>query len=127
VRHGAKEERAGDSDELHQQDGSDQGALPDTDLGTIRCRHLDDGLNAIVVNEECQQQEKCIPIASKLAKRLGQPDKGNLDWVFVLALVGFEECRRLRNPPEQRQGEDDPPYRHREECQANGKRRLTFG
>ena len=47
-----KRNEKGIAHELHEQDRRDQGALADADLGAVRGGHLDDGLDAVVVDQE---------------------------------------------------------------------------
>ena len=104
-----EQERAGDPDELHQQDRADEGALPDAELGAVRGRHLDDGLDAVVVDQEREQHEERLPVAAELAERLAQPHERHPHRALPEALVRFEPPGRLGDAPEQRDGEQHPP------------------
>ena len=73
----AEEEGAGDAHELHQQDRADERALADADLGAVGRRHLDDGLDAVVVDQERQQHQERLAVAAELAKRLAQAHEGD--------------------------------------------------
>src|SRR5690606_30764714 len=57
-RQAPEQKSTGDPDELHDQNRADQGILSDPDIDAIRGRHLDDGLNAIIIDQKSEEHEE---------------------------------------------------------------------
>ena len=61
-----EQEGEGDADELHQQNGADEDALLDAELGAVDGRHATDGADAVVVDQEGHQQQERLRVSAQV-------------------------------------------------------------
>ena len=69
----SEQERERHADELRDEQRRDHRVLVDADLAAEGRRHPDDGLDAVVVEEERDQQQERLPVAPQLVERFDQP------------------------------------------------------
>ena len=66
LRQPAEEVGKRDTDKLHQGDRRDHGGARDADFLPVNGGHPDDGADAIVVDQERQQQQEGLPVSAEL-------------------------------------------------------------
>src|SRR5688572_16260991 len=108
IREAAEEKGAWDTDELHDQDCCDEILSADSDFCPVGCGHLDDGLNAVVVQQKRSEHQQSLSIMAQLTKRVSELNDRcteSLDW----RLVRRQQSRWLRNAAKERQRKGHPP------------------
>jgi len=79
----AKPDGEGGCQELHHQQGANQGGLADANLCTVNGCHGDDGSNAIGINPEGKQEKRQVAEPADVLEGFCQPAEACLDGLEI--------------------------------------------
>src|SRR5688572_26956952 len=114
----AEQERKRETDELHDQDRSDEHRIREAELFAVGRGHLLDGLDSVVVDHECQQHQERLLVAAKGVERFAETYERSEEDMWPTNFIGLERPWRLRYTAKQRHRENHPPHRYRQESKA---------
>ena len=92
--------------------------LANTDLGAVDRRHLDDGVDAVVVEPERDEKNEGLAVLAQSAKRLQKAPEGSAERLHARRLAGPQPSRRLGHDAQDRNREKDPPDAYAGKCHA---------
>ncbi len=123
-RHCTEQERERHAHELHEHERGNARVAIDANLGAVDRRHPDDRLNAVVVEQKCNQHQKRLPVASKFAKRFLEPHQCRSYRTLGSRFVVLERPPGFGHLSEQWNGKREPPDSHADERKLDRPQRV---
>ncbi len=103
-----EQERERDADELRDQQRADHRVVVEADLGSVDGGHPDDRLDAVVVDQEGEQEHEGLPVHAKLLERLEQPPSGHRQARCPTAVRAIRSVAGARAPGETAESRTGP-------------------